>query len=469
MSDSAEYDVAIIGGGPGGYVAAIRAAQLGLSVALIEEKNLGGICLNWGCIPTKALLKGAEFAHSLGKASTLGFELSEWKFDLPRLVKHSRDVSSRLTDGIEFLMHKNGITVYTARAKLVAKEQLELCSTESDPIHLKATHIIIATGASPRMIPGVEPDGDRIWTYFEAVMPKRLPKSLLVIGSGAIGIEFASFYNDLGVDVTVVEALDQLLPNEDADVSAFVTRSMQKRGVKFLPSTRTERALATVDGVECHLVRDDGAVETSSYDRVLLAAGVTANSGDLGLGTVGVEIDGAGFILTDSRCQTNVVGVYAIGDVSGPPCLAHKASHEAVLCVEQLAVIPNVSSTDKNRIPACTYCRPQIASLGLTERQARALGKELRIGRFDLQANGKALASGDTEGFVKVIFDDESGELLGAHMVGAEATEQLQGFGIAQSLEGTADDLVDVIFAHPTLSEAMHEAVLDAYGHALHA
>jgi len=468
VSADLSFDVAVVGGGPGGYVAAIRAAQLGLRVALVEEKHLGGICLNWGCIPTKALLKGAEVAHTLHHAQEFGFTVSSWDFDLGRLVKHSRDVSARLSSGIEYLMKKNGVTVFDARARLLAKETLELRTASGECSALKAKHIILATGARPRTFPSIEPDGERIWTYFEAMVPKELPETLLIVGSGAIGTEFASFYNDLGVSVTLVEALDQLLPNEDAEVSRLVSRSLQKRGIECRVSVRVDSAEVTESGVCCVITSTDKEPETRTFDRVLLAAGVVGNTEGLGLEDLGVETDGS-FIRVDAWGRTNVVGVYAIGDVSGPPCLAHKASHEATICVEALAGVEGVHGMDRSRVPGCTYCRPQIASMGLTEKAARASGRPVQVGRFDLQANGKALAMADAEGFVKVIFDEESGELLGAHMVGPEVTEQLQGFGIAQSLEATAEDLGQVVFSHPTLSEAMHEAVLDAQGRVVHA
>lgn len=462
------HDVAVVGGGPGGYVAAIRAAQLGLDVVLIEEKYLGGICLNWGCIPTKALLKGAEVAHTLRHAADFGFNVASWDFDIESLVTHSRDVASRLSSGIEYLMKKNAITVIEARAQVQAKERLSLQHTDGSSSELSARHIILATGARPRSLKGVAPDGDRIWTYFEAMTPQALPKSLLVIGSGAIGMEFASFYNDLDVDVTVVEALDQLMPNEDTDVARVVLRSMSKRGVECLFSTRVDSAVAEADFVACELIDTDGNIENRQFDRVLVAAGVVGNVEDLGLSSVGVELDGP-FINVDEWCRTNVVGIYAIGDVSGGPCLAHKASHEAVVCIERLAGFDGVVPINKGTVPGCTYCRPQVASMGLTERAARALDRPIKVGRFDLAGNGKALAIAEPDGFVKVIFDEESGELLGAHMVGADVTEQLQGFGLARSMEATSSDLMHSMYAHPTVSEAMHEAVLDAHGRALHA
>ncbi len=463
---STSFDVIVVGGGPGGYVAAIRAAQLGLSTAVVEKQHLGGICLNWGCIPTKALLKGAEVAHTLAHAADFGFTTGEISFDLKRLVKHSRDVSARLSGGIGYLMNKNGIAVVDGRARLSGKGRLSV-ESGGKTVEYRADHIILATGARPKPLPGIEPDGDRIWTYFEAMVPEALPASLLVIGSGAIGVEFSSFYNDLGVDVTLVEVLDQVLPVEDAEVSAFARQQFERRGIKVKTSTRVTSLDKTGNGVTCTLQGPDGSEETVTVERVILSAGIQGNIEDIGLEALGVETERS-FIKTDAWCRTNVVGVYAIGDVAGPPCLAHKASHEGVICVEKLAGVADVHPLDKSRVPGCTYCRPQVASVGMTEAQARAAGRSVKVGRFNLQANGKALAIGEATGFVKTVFDAQSGELLGAHMIGPEVTEQIQGFGLAQSLEATDADLAHAVFAHPTLSEAMHEAVLDALGRAIH-
>ena len=463
---STSFDVIVVGGGPGGYVAAIRAAQLGLSTALVEKQHLGGICLNWGCIPTKALLKGAEVAHTLAHAADFGFTIGEVNFDLKRLVKHSRDVSARLSGGIGYLMNKNGITVVDGCARLAGKSRLSV-ATGGKTVEYRANHIVLATGARPKPLPGIEPDGDRVWTYFEAMVPESLPESLLVIGSGAIGVEFSSLYNDLGVDVTLVEVLDQVMPVEDAEVSAFARQQFERRGVKVKTSTRVTAIEKHADSVTCELVGADGSTESVTVERVILSAGIQGNVENLGLEELGVETD-RGFIVTDPWCRTNVAGVYAIGDVSGPPCLAHKASHEGVTCIEKLAGVEGVHPLDKSRVPGCTYCRPQVASVGMTEAQARAVGKSVNVGRFNLQANGKALAIGEATGFVKTIFDAQSGELLGAHMIGPEVTEQIQGFGLAQSLEATEADLAHAVFPHPTVSEAMHEAVLDALGRAVH-
>jgi dihydrolipoamide dehydrogenase len=460
------YDVIVVGGGPGGYVAAIRAAQLGLKTALVEKQHLGGICLNWGCIPTKALLKGAEVAHTLAHAADFGFTIGEVSFDLARLVKHSRDVSARLVGGIGYLMDKNGITVIDGEASMADKGVVSV-NAGGKTVDYRADHIILATGARPRSLPGIEPDGVLVWTYFEAMVPETLPDSLLVIGSGAIGVEFSSLYNDLGVDVTLVEVLDTIMPVEDAEVSAFAQKQFERRGIKVKTSTRVESLVKGEDTVTCTLVGIDGNSQSLTVDRVILCAGIQGNIENLGLEKLGVETVGS-CIKTDAWCRTSAAGVYAIGDVAGAPCLAHKASHEGVVCVEKLAGVPDVQPLDKERVPGCTYCRPQVASVGMTEAQARASGKSINVGRFNLQANGKALAIGEAQGFVKTVFDAQSGELLGAHMIGPEVTEQIQGFGLAQSLEATDSDLAHAVFPHPTLSEAMHESVLDACGKALH-
>jgi dihydrolipoamide dehydrogenase len=456
----------VVGGGPGGYVAAIRAAQLGLKTALVEKQHLGGICLNWGCIPTKALLKGAEIAHTLAHAVDFGFTTGEVNFDIQRLVKHSRDVSARLTGGIGYLMQKNGITVIDGTARLSGKGSLTVTGIEGESTY-RADHIILATGARPRALPGIEPDGKLIWTYFEAMVPETLPESLLVVGSGAIGVEFSSLYNDLGVDVTLIEVMDTIMPVEDAEISAFARKQFEQRGIKVKTSTRIESLEKGDDSVTCLLTGKDGSSETLTFDRLILCAGIQGNIENIGLEALGIETDSS-FIKTDEWCRTNAVGIYAIGDVSGPPCLAHKASHEGIICVEKLAGVDGVHPLDKTRVPGCTYCRPQVASVGMTEAEARSRGYTVKVGRFNYQGNGKALAIGEADGFVKTLFDANSGELLGAHMIGPEVTEQIQGFGIAQSLEATEQELMHTVFAHPTLSEAMHEAVLDACGQAIH-
>ena len=461
-----KYDVLIIGGGPGGYVAAIRAGQLGLRTALVEKQHLGGICLNWGCIPTKALLHGAEVAHSIAHADRLGFSLSEVSFDLQKLVQFSRAVSQQLTGGVEYLLKKNGVTIIAGTARLRSKGQVTVADPQGEERDYRADHVILATGARPRALPGVDPDGERIWTYFEALQPERLPESLLIIGSGAIGVEFASLYNDLGSKVTLVEQAAQILPIEDAEVSATVRKSFEKRGIHVHSQTLLTEVKRTATGVRCTL-KTSGAEQTLEVERVLLAAGVQPNVEGLGLEALGVELD-RGFIKTDAACRTNVFGLYAIGDVAGPPCLAHKASHEGVICVETLAGVEGVRPLNRDYVPGCTYARPQVASLGLTEAKARETGRPIKIGKFAYHGNGKALASGETEGFVKTVFDAETGELLGAHMVGEQVTEQIQGFGIAHHLEATDESLLSMIFAHPTLSEAMHESILAANGQPLH-
>ncbi|MBH1930717.1 dihydrolipoyl dehydrogenase [Serratia rubidaea] len=461
-----KYDVLVIGGGPGGYVAAIRAGQLGLRTALVEKQHLGGICLNWGCIPTKALLHGAEVAHSIAHADQLGFSVGEVSFDLQKLVQFSRSVSQQLTGGVEYLLKKNGVTVLDGAARLRGKGQVTVVDAKGDENDYRADHVILATGARPRTLPGIEPDGERIWTYFEALQPPKLPKSLLIIGSGAIGVEFASLYNDLGSAVTLVELAAQILPVEDAEVSAAVCKSFERRGIQVHTQTQVTQVQITAAGVRCTL-QNAAAGQVLEAEYVLLAAGVQPNVEGLGLEALGVELE-RGFIKTDDACRTNVFGLYAIGDVAGPPCLAHKASHEGTICVETLAGVAGVHRLDRGYVPGCTYARPQVASLGLTEAAARAAGRPIKVGKFAYQGNGKALASAEAEGFVKTIFDAETGELLGAHMVGAQVTEQIQGFGIAHHLEATDESLLSAIFAHPTLSEAMHESILTAVGRPLH-
>lgn len=460
------FDLIVIGGGPGGYVAAIRAAQMGLRTALVEKQHLGGICLNWGCIPTKALLHGAEMAHRLTQMAHLGFTAQGLDFDIRRLVKHSREVSARLTDGIEYLMKKNGIEVILGKGSMLAKGRVRVDSAHGSS-ELRADHVILATGARPRALPGISGDNSRVWSYFEALVPETLPESLLVIGSGAIGSEFASLYADLGTRVTLVELAEQILPSEDVEVSRLVAGQFEKRGIAVHCRTSVSTLQAHSDSLECTLRFKDGREQTVNVERVLVAAGIQANSENLGLEALGVEME-RGFIKTDQWSRTNVAGLYAVGDVAGAPCLAHKASHEAVICVERLAGLEQVKPLDRSKIPACTFSRPQLASLGMTELQACAAGRDIQVGRFPFKANGKALIMGESEGFVKVIFDRYSDELLGVHMVGPDVTELIQGFTIASNLEATAQDLMASIFAHPSLSEAMHEAVLAAHGQALH-
>lgn len=463
MSD--DFDLMVVGGGPGGYVAAIRATQLGLKTALVERDALGGVCLNWGCIPTKALLHGAETAHTLKQASNLGFTFDNLQFDLAKLVAHSRKVADRLSQGIEFLMKKNNVTVITGEARLSDKCQVTVTTKAGNQCY-GAKHIILATGARARNLPNIQIDGDRIWGAREAMTPRALPEKLLIIGAGAIGVEFASFYNDLGSDVTLVEAVDRILPAEDREISSIAQKALASRNIDIHTGAIVNQISYSENGVIATL-EADGQSKQIAADRVILAVGITGNTENLGLEQLGAKTD-RGFISTDDYCRTNVVGLYAIGDVAGPPWLAHKASHEAVLCVEKIAGIEGVHPLDANRIPGCTYCRPQVASVGLAEEAAKAAGHRLRIGRFNLAANGKALAMGQGDGLVKTIFDADSGELLGAHMIGPEVTEQIQGFGIAQVLEATEAELSHTIFAHPTLSESMHESILDSLGRAIH-
>ncbi len=461
-----KFDVLVIGGGPGGYVAAIRAAQLGLSTALVEQQHLGGICLNWGCIPTKAMLKGAEVGHTLKHLDTFGFSADNIQFDIAQLVAHSRGVSRKLTTGIAYLLKKNAVTVIDGRGRVSAKGVVTVSGEQGEAVY-QARHIILATGARPRPLPGLAADGQKIWSYFDALVPTSVPPSLLVIGSGAIGVEFASLYSDLGSQVTLVEVAKHILPVEDHEVASLVQREFEQRAIRVLTQTRVSAVQGEVGELHCTLSLSDGSEQTVQVAQVLLAAGIQPNTEDMGLEALGVEFE-KGFIKTDPWCRTSVAGLYAIGDVAGAPCLAHKASHEGVVCVEKLAGVDGVHPLNKNRIPGCTYARPEVASLGLTEAAARSSGHTIAVGRFDYQANGKALAMGESTGFVKTVFDADTGELLGAHMVGPHVTEQIQGFGIAQALEATDTELSDVIFAHPTLSEAMHEAVLAARDRALH-
>lgn len=463
---SGNYDVLVIGGGPGGYIAAIRAAQLGLKTALVERRHLGGVCLNWGCIPTKALLQGAEFAHALrDKAPKLGFDVVQNGFDIAKLVAHSRGVSEKLSAGVGYLLKKHGVTVHDGTARLAGKGLVEVEAKAGAKTPLKADHIILATGARPRVFPGIVPNGENVWVSSDALLPKSVPASLLVIGSGAIGAEFASLFADLGTKVHLVEMAPSIMPNEDAEVAGFVRKQFQRRGMDIHEGTKVVSVSPGADGVTCRLSGPGGDVELT-VEKVLSATGVVPNVEGIGLEGLGVEFD-RGFIKTDAFCRTNVAGLYAIGDVAGAPCLAHKASHEGVLCVEALAGVPGAHPLDHTAIPGCTYTRPQVASFGLTEAAAARSGVGVKVGRFNFQANGKALAMGDAEGFIKTIFREDTGELVGAHMVGPDVTEMIQGFGIAKHLEATEESLSSVIFAHPTLSEAMHESVLDALGRAL--
>jgi dihydrolipoamide dehydrogenase len=464
MTDK-NFDLVVIGAGPGGYVAAIRAAQLGLKTAVVEKARLGGICLNWGCIPTKALLRSAEVYHLINHASDYGIKANGATPDLAAIVKRSRGVSDRLNQGVGHLLKKNKVTVIEGEAKLTAPGRFKVTGKAEG--EYQAKHIVLATGARPRVLPGMEPDKKLIWTYFEAMVPESLPKSLLVVGSGAIGIEFASFYADLGAKVTVGEMLPQILPVEDEEIAAFARKRLEKRGITFITSAKVEAVKKSGNGLTAAVTDDKGKKSEVQADRMISAAGVVGNVENLGLEALGVKTE-RGTIVADGFGRTNVPGIYAIGDVAGPPMLAHKAEHEGVVCVEKIAGVEGVHPIDKGKIPGCTYCSPQIASVGLTEKKAKEAGYKLRVGRFPFMGNGKAIALGEDQGMVKTIFDDATGQLLGAHMVGAEVTELIQGFVVAMNLETTEQELMHAVFPHPTLSEMMHESTLDAYGRAIH-
>ncbi len=455
-----QFDLIVIGGGPGGYVAAIRAAQLGMKTAVVEREHLGGICLNWGCIPTKALLRSSEINHLLHNLGEFGFSADNVKFDLAAVVKRSRGVSKQLSSGVGFLLKKNKVTVYDGAAKLAGKGTVAVGDKT-----LAAKHIILATGARARQLPGLETDGKLIWSYREAMVPTAMPKSLLVIGSGAIGIEFASFYRNMGAEVTVVELLDRVLPVEDAEISAFARKAFEKQGIKIITGAKVTAARKGADNVTA-TIDVGGKTQEITVDRVISAAGIVGNVEDLGLEGTGVVVERT-HVVIDEFCRTGEPGVYAIGDIAGAPWLAHKASHEGVICVEKIAGL-DVHPIDWTNIPGCTYCRPQVASVGLTEARAKETGHTVKVGRFPFIGNGKAIAMGEPEGMVKVVFDAATGELLGAHMIGAEVTEMIQGYAIARTLETTETDLMHTVFPHPTVSETMHEAVLDAYGQAIH-
>ncbi|HXL68929.1 MAG TPA: dihydrolipoyl dehydrogenase [Xanthobacteraceae bacterium] len=463
MADTS-FDVLIIGAGPGGYVAAIRAAQLGFKTTVVEREHLGGICLNWGCIPTKALLRSAEIYRYMTHARDFGLSAEKIGFDAKAIVQRSRAVSKRLSDGVGFLMKKNKITVIDGTAKITKPGEVKVEGKGAGTYQAK--HIIVATGARPRVLPGIEPDKKLIWTYFEAMVPERLPKSLLVIGSGAIGIEFASFFRAFGTEVTVVEVLPQILPAEDEEIAAYARKRFEKQGIKILTSAKVTAVEKKGDQVTAAIDDGKGGKQSITVERVISAVGVVGNVENLGLEALGVKTE-KGSIVIDGFGRTNVAGIYAIGDVAGPPMLAHKGEHEGVVCVEAIKGL-KPHPLDKNKIPGCTYCDPQIASVGLTEPRAKEGGRQVKIGRFPFLGNGKAIALGESEGLVKTIFDAKSGELLGAHLVGAEVTELIQGFVIAMNCETTEEELIHSVFPHPTLSEMMHESVLDAYGRAIH-
>ncbi|WP_020175860.1 dihydrolipoyl dehydrogenase [Methyloferula stellata] len=480
MADKS-YDIIVIGGGPGGYVAALRAAQLGLKTAVVEREHLGGICLNWGCIPTKALLRSAEIFHYANQAKDYGLVIEgKLGFDPGAIVKRSRAVSAQLNGGVGFLLKKNKVDVIWGEAAISKPGEVTVTASKKAPMQpqnpvpknvlppdlYKAAHIIVATGARPRVLPGLEPDGKLIWTYFEAMVPEAFPKSLIVMGSGAIGIEFASFYKTMGTQVTVVEVLPQILPVEDAEIAALARKRFEKEGIKILTSTKVTKVEKKANSIVATVTDEKGASQVIEAERMISAVGVVGNIENLGLEALGVAID-RGIIKTDGYGRTNVKGVYAIGDVAGPPMLAHKAEHEGVICVEAIKGLP-VHALDKAMIPGCTYCQPQVASVGLTEAKAKEAGFEIKVGRFPFIGNGKAIALGEPDGLVKTIFDAKTGRLLGAHMVGAEVTELIQGFVIAMNCETTEEELIQAVFPHPTLSEMMHESVLDAYGRVLH-
>jgi dihydrolipoamide dehydrogenase len=466
------FDVIIIGSGPGGYVTAIRAAQLGFKTAIVERAHLGGICLNWGCIPTKALLRSADVYHLMRHAKEFGLSADNIGYDTAAVVKRSRAVSKRLNDGVGFLMKKNKVAVIWGEASIEAPGRITVKEGKAEapkgvqgPGSYQAKHIILATGARPRVLPGLEPDGKLVWTYFEAMVPQSMPKSLLVVGSGAIGIEFASFYRTMGAEVTVVELLPQILPVEDAEIAAFARKQFEKQGIKILTGAKVTRLDKKADSVTATIDDGKGGTQALTVDRVISAVGVVGNVENLGLEKVGVKIE-RGIVAVDQYSRTSVPGIYAIGDVAGPPMLAHKAEHEGVVCIEAIKGL-NPHPMDKQLIPGCTYCSPQIASVGLTEQGAKEKKLDIRVGRFPFAGNGKAIALGEDQGLVKVIFDRKTGQMLGAHMVGTEVTELIQGYVVGMNLETTEEELIHTVFPHPTLSEMMKEAVLDAYGRAL--
>ena len=468
MADNQTFDVIVLGGGPGGYVAAIRASQLGLKAALVEREHLGGICLNWGCIPTKALLRTSEIYHLLHRLDEFGLSAKEVSFDFPKVIKRSRAVAKQLTDGVKFLLKKNKVTVFDGHGRLNGAGKLSVEKDAKAVADLSAKHIILATGARSRELPNLKPDGRIVWSYKEAMVPESMPASLLVIGSGAIGIEFASFYRTLGAEVTVVEVLDRILPVEDEEISAFARKAFEKDGMTIHTGAEVGSLDVKNGAATAKVDFGNGNSESLSAERVILAVGIDGNVEDIGLDRVpGIKVE-KGHVVVNEWLETGAKGIYAIGDLVGPPWLAHKAMHEGVICVEHIAGQNDVHPLNPKNVPGCTYCRPQIASVGLTEAQAKEAGHEIKVGRFPFLGNGKAIAMGDAEGLIKTVFDAKTGELLGAHMVGAEVTELIQGYGIAKTLETTEAELLHTVFPHPTLSEMMHESVLDAYGRALH-
>ena len=459
------FDLVVVGGGPGGYVSAIRASQLKMKVALVERENLGGICLNWGCIPTKALLRASEINHLLHSLDAYGFAADNIRFDFAKVVKRSRSVAGQLSGGVKHLLRKNKVTVFDGHAKLAGAGKVAVSKDGKPVAELAAKHIVLATGARARVLPGIEPDGKLIWSYREAMTAPALPKQLIVIGSGAIGSEFASFYRNMGSEVTLIEAMDRILPVEDAEVSAFVHKAFEKQGMKVMVGAKLQGVRKEGDAIAA-IVEAGGKVTEIKADRLISAVGIVGNVEDLGLEGTKIQVDRT-HISTDAFGRTGEPGIYAIGDLTGPPWLAHKASHEGIICVEAIAGL-HPHAMDTLNIPGCTYCRPQVASVGLTEAAAKAKGHEVKVGRFPFIGNGKAIAMGEPEGFVKTVFDAKTGALLGAHMVGPEVTEMIQGYGIARTLETTEAELMHTVFPHPTVSEAMHESVLDAYGRVIH-
>jgi dihydrolipoamide dehydrogenase len=459
------FDIVVVGGGPGGYVAAIRASQVGMKCALVERENLGGICLNWGCIPTKALLRASEINHQLHTLDAYGFAADNIRYDFAKVIKRSRGVAGQLSAGVRHLMKKNKVTVFDGHGKLAGPGKLSVTKDGKPVAEIAAKHIVLATGARARVIPGMEPDGKLIWSYREAMVPAAMPKSLIVVGSGAIGSEFASFYLNMGAEVTLVEVMDRILPVEDAEISAFVQKSFAKQGMKMLTGARVQGVRKGADSVTA-VIEAGGKVQEITADRLISAVGIVGNVEDLGLEGTKVKVDRT-HVVIDAYGNTGEPGVYAIGDLCGPPWLAHKASHEAIICIEAIAG-KHPHPMDVLNIPGCTYCRPQVASVGLTEARAKELGHQVKVGRFPFIGNGKAIAMGEPEGLVKTVFDAKTGELLGAHMVGPEVTEMIQGYAIARTMESTEAELMHTVFPHPTVSETMHESVLDAYGRVIH-
>ncbi|MDP3371529.1 MAG: dihydrolipoyl dehydrogenase [Candidatus Paracaedibacteraceae bacterium] len=460
------FDIVIIGAGPGGYVAAIRAAQLGMKVAIIEREHVGGICLNWGCIPTKALLRSAEVKHLIDHASEFGIKVSKSEIDLDAMVKRSRTISGQLATGIRGLLKKNKVTLFEGAAKIEGNKKVTITLKDGKSENVSANHIILATGARARTLPFISQNHPRVWLAKEAMTPTFMPKDLLIVGSGAIGIEFASFYKTLGANVTVVELLEQILPQEDKEISTLAQKAFEKQGMNFMLAASVTDLKATDTNVTATIKTKDGKVETKTYDAVVVAIGIVGNTENLGLEKTKVKVE-KGQIIVDAYCQTAEPGVYAIGDVAGAPWLAHKASHEGILCVEKIANL-KTHPMARDCIPGCTYSMPQIASIGLTEAKAIEAKRDIKVGRFPFRGNGKAIALGEPDGLVKTIFDAKTGELIGAHMIGAEVTEMIQGFAIAKTLEATEEELIHTIFPHPTLSEMMHESTLDSLGRVIH-